>query len=618
MGQKVAILDAGAQYGKVIDRRIRELAVESELLPLDTPAQKLQQYSALIISGGPESVYGENAPQYDPGIFSLGIPVLGICYGMQLMNYIHGGTVEKKARREDGPCTITVKPHSKLFSGFDSEQAVLMTHGDTVEKVADGFTVTALSDGFIAALENPERQLYAVQFHPEVDLTQNGQKMFARFLFDIAGLEPTFTLEDREAKAITEIQEKIGTGKALVLVSGGVDSSVAAALVTKALGKDRVYAVHIDTGFMRLNESSTVEESLKKFGLDVTTVHAAETFLSARRNTPTGPSEMLSETVDPETKRHIIGDTFIRVTQETLEQLQISAEDTFLVQGTLRPDLIESASRSISKTAQTIKTHHNDSPMVRELRAAGKVVEPLAEYHKDEVRELGKNLGMPDELIWRQPFPGPGLAIRVICAKEPVVGEDFSNVYDALQDFSTPTNPVTLLPIKTVGVQGDGRSYSYLAGISGEQNWPQLIALARKIPQSVHSVNRVIFIFGEPVPHLVRDVTPTTLQPKVLDQLRQADAIVNDLLREHNLLLSISQVPVILFPVSFGEDGKRSIAIRTLITRDFMTGLPAVPGKDIPEAVLLQMVERILAEVPGISRVVYDLTSKPPATTEWE
>lgn len=614
---QVAILDAGAQYGKVIDRRVRELSVESVLLPMNTSAADLKQYAALIISGGPQSVYGEQAPLYDPDLFQLDIPILGICYGMQLLNYVHGGTVEKKSRREDGQSTIQVEADSQLFQNLEKEQQVLLTHGDSVEKVASGFRVTAISDGLIAAIENTEKKMYGVQFHPEVDLTVNGQKILSTFLFDIAYLKPTFTLENREEKAVRSIQETVGNKNALVLVSGGVDSTVAAALVTKALGKEKVFAVHIDTGFMRCNESDLVIKALSKFGLTVKRVNAQQAFLQATTMINGKETEQLSQTIQPEVKRQIIGDTFIRVTEQALKELGISFEDTFLVQGTLRPDLIESASSSVSKTAQTIKTHHNDTFLVRQLRDAGRVIEPLAEYHKDEVRELGKILGLPDELIWRQPFPGPGLAIRILCAAQDNL-EDLTPRFEALQSLSDESISVTLLPIKTVGVQGDGRSYSHLAGLSGEANWEALFQLAQKIPREHHFINRVVYIFGNIVNTLVTGITPTKLNTEVIAQLQAADAIVNELLLKHDLLKKISQVPVILFPVSFGEEGKRSIAIRTLITRDFMTGVPAFPGKDIPVAVLEEMVQRILNEVPGIVRVVYDLSSKPPATTEWE
>lgn len=621
--QQVAILDAGAQYGKVIDRRVRELQVESVLLPMDTPAAELAPYRAIIISGGPESVYGTNAPTYDPGIFDLGKPILGICYGMQLLNYVNGGTVEKKTTREDGQFEIIVKPESPLFEGLESVQSVLLTHGDTVDQVANGFEVIATSGELVAGIADPTRKFYGVQFHPEVDLTVNGKQVLFNFLFKIAGFSGTYTMEDREQKALAYIRSVVGKGYALVLVSGGVDSTVSAALVTKALGEDKVFAIHIDNGFMRHNESDLVQAALEKFGLRLQVVRAGGTFLHATTQINGKETQPLTACINPEEKRKIIGDTFMRVAEKALAELDIPKEKVFLVQGSLRPDLIESASSMVSKKADVIKTHHNDTALVRELRGAGRVVEPLADYHKDEVRELGEMLGLPEEIVWRQPFPGPGLAIRILCADEPYITSDFEDLNRQLAEYATDDSAVTLLPVRTVGVQGDGRTYSYLVGISSAKpradlNWPELEQLARQIPKKMHQVNRVVYMFGEKESGPVTEITPTRVTEETLTQLRQADAIVNELLLEHDLMRTISQVPVVLFPVSFGTPGNRSIGIRTIITQDFMTGVPALPGRELPLEVLHQMVDRILAEVPGISRVVYDLTSKPPGTTEWE
>lgn len=618
MSEKLAILDAGAQYGKVIDRRVRELAVESVLLPMDTPKEQLLLYQAIIISGGPESVYGEQAPQYDPDLFDLGIPILGICYGMQLMNYVSGGTVEKKSTREDGPFTIQVKTDSLLFKGLESEQMVLLTHGDTIDQVAPGFRVIAMSGDLVAAIEDAEKQLYGVQFHPEVDLTENGKQILAHFLFDVAGFSGSYTMDNREEKAIQYIREKIGDNYALVLVSGGVDSTVSAALVTKAIGKDKVFALHIDNGFMRQNESQVVKEALEQFGLNLQVVAAGDQFMHATTTVDGRKTKPMNKSTNPEEKRKIVGDTFMRVAEAALRQMNIPEDHIFLVQGSLRPDLIESASKMASRVAGLIKTHHNDTALVRRLREQGKVVEPLADYHKDEVRELGEMLGLPDEMVWRQPFPGPGLSIRALCAEQPYMTEDFDQINQQLKTFGNDKYALTLLPIRTVGVQGDGRSYNYLVGMSGEPNWPEMEQIARAVPKQVHQVNRVAYIFGKKVPGPITEITPTYITPETMEQLRQADAIVNEVLRRENLTKTISQVPVVLFPVPFGVTGNRSIGIRTIITKDFMTGIPALPGRELPVAVLQEMVDRILTEVPGISRVAYDLTSKPPGTTEWE
>eukprot|EP01133_Synstelium_polycarpum_P004306 gene4306-5029_t len=655
----VLILDAGSQYSKVIDRRVRELNVASEIHPFDTPLAPLMakgNVKAIIISGGPESVYSAKAPAYDKAIFetAVGVPVLGICYGMQLMMHVLGGKVEKKEGREDGVHDIHVRAQSELFHGLKPSERVLLTHGDSVTALAPGFAEVAMSEGgVIAAVEDVARGFYGLQFHPEVDLTVNGKAILENFLLRIAKCKADFTLDDREQQAIEYIRGTVGDGKVLVLVSGGVDSTVCAALIAKAVGPERVIALHIDCGFMRREESSKVERALSVLGLRLIVVDASETFYNATTMIRGVRTPILCETVHPEEKRKIIGDTFMKVADDEVRKLGLRPEDVFLAQGTLRPDLIESSSKSVSGVADVIKTHHNDTELVRLLRETGRVVEPLRDYHKDEVRELGKMLGLAEDLVWRQPFPGPGLAIRIICANKPfadaqfdttsavlsyiVTGESSSNLEQSLatkidnqlRDMSCldavraikDVRPI-LLPVQTVGVQGDGRTYSYLVGLStkAEPNWQSLFLLAKVIPKLCHNVNRVVYVFGEQLEQsCIRQITNTYLKPDTISQLQAADFAVNELLLKHKLVRSLSQVPVILFPVSFeGDQEKRSIAIRTFITNDFMTGVPAVPGETIPIDALNEMVAAVFAQTQGISRVVFDLTSKPPGTTEWE
>ena len=602
----VAILDAGAQYGKVIDRRVRNLKVESIMLPMNTPASQLKRYSAIIISGGPESVYSKTAPKFDPKVLKLNKPILGICYGMQLMVYLLGGKVEALARREDGPCSIKVDPKSPLFAGLKSKQQVLMSHGDSITKLPADFTAIAHSGQIVAGIENQSQKLFGVQFHPEVDLTTNGQKILSNFLFKISKLSASFTIEDRIKQAIRDIKKQVGEKHILVLLSGGVDSTVCATLLRKALKPSQIKAIHIDHGFMRKNESSQVKKALEKQGIKLTVINASQEFY-----------DQLHQVTHPETKRKLIGDTFMNVTQKAIRDLKLD-ENLMMAQGTLRPDLIESASRIASSHAQAIKTHHNDSPAVRKLRKSGRVVEPLSGYHKDEVREIGRQLGLPPTLVWRQPFPGPGLAIRLLCAQKPFMDENFQSLQRKLNKFATTKLAVTLLPARTVGVQGDGRTYSYFVGLSGTSSWSNLLKLAKEIPKEMRQINRVVYLFGEKITRPVTTITPTYVTPENIEQLRQADSIVNQALFEFKLIRELSQVPVISFPIGFGQPGNRSIAIRTFLTNDFMTGVPAIPGKDMPIKALSQMVKQILKQVPGISRVAYDLTSKPPGTTEWE
>jgi GMP synthase (glutamine-hydrolysing) len=369
---------------------------------------------------------------------------------------------------------------------------------------------------------------------------------------------------------------------------------------------------------------------------------------------------MLCVTTNPEDKRKIIGDVFVKVTNEVIKELNLKPEDVYLAQGTLRPDLIESASSMVSSNADTIKTHHNDTELIRKLRDVGRVIEPLKDFHKDEVRVLGYDLGLPAHLVERQPFPGPGLAIRILCADEPYIEKDFSEtqvIVRVIVDYNTKLQKnhallnrvagatskeeqtelcrisslfkinTTVLPIRSVGVQGDKRSYSYVVGLSTdvEPNWNDMMFLAKLIPRILHNVNRVCYIFGGPVLYQVTDITHTHLSRFAISQLRSADAIANEILQASGCTRNIAQMPIILIPLHFDRDPinrtpscQRSVVLRPFLTSDFMTGIPAVPGSDkLPMHVLDRMVKEISA-LTGISRVLYDLTPKPTGTTEWE
>ena len=629
-------------------------------------------------------MYADDAPKYDPDLFNLNIPIFAICYGFQLMVHVFDGSISRGHEREDGQFDLNIDcKESELFANIDHDQiSVLLTHGDIVKSMPtkQGFKTTATStNGIIAAGENAKLKIYGVQFHPEVDLTPDGRQIFKNFLYNICGIKANYTLKSRMATAIDYIQQRVGKHKkVLCLVSGGVDSSVCTALLQKALNEQpsdlekpyqdvlkvasnicqvlkvrstQIYPVHIDHGFMRHNESKGVIEALKTIGIDnVHMCEAQEYFANGTTMIDGKESLKLCQTISPEHKRKIIGDLFIKLCDQIVTNIfkddSVSFDDMLLVQGTLRPDLIESASKIANKsgTAQVIKTHHNDTALVRRLRDEGKVIEPLTDYHKDEVRSLGTALGLKSELVWRsvvyinslfvhsilihrQPFPGPGLAIRIICSDgTPYCTKEDDDIVKKLNDnFANERISCCLLGIQTVGVQGDGRTYAHCIGLTVNDSmkdkipWKELYKMAKDIPRQILGVNRVCYIYGKALKGKQQDVTPTYLEKNVVDQLRKCDKIVNDKLFKYELISKISQVPVILFPSNFGcnEPNARSICIRTFITNDFMTGVPAEIGRDIEEKVLLEMFEDIL-KVDGIQRVAFDLTPKPPGTTEWE
>ncbi|XP_065669536.1 GMP synthase [glutamine-hydrolyzing] isoform X2 [Hydra vulgaris] len=666
--EKVAILDAGAQYGKVIDRRVRELFIHSVILPLNSSPANLKKLNvkAVIISGGPGSVFEENAPNWDASILNSGIPILGICYGMQLINRDTGGRVVSGEVREDGQFRVKIEK-SLLYEGLAEEENFLLTHKDICVEIAPEYRQNASHGNICVGIENEAKKIYGVQFHPEVDLSTNGKIVIFNFLTKIAGCTQNFTLQCRQTSCLNEIREAVGKNNVLSLVSGGVDSTVCTILLQKAIGVERVIAVHIDNGFLRKDESEKVKQLYEYHGLKLHVYNEKHHFLHSStripKKTETGTVNIqvgpLHSVTDPEEKRKIIGDTFIEVCERILNDLKLDPETTLLAQGTLRPDLIESASHLASGNACTIKTHHNDTNMVRQLREKGRIVEPLKDFHKDEVRALGRQLGVPHALVNRHPFPGPGLAIRVLCAEETFMCKNFSEINNILNftvNFSNALKkphpllnrilnglPLVdiemlkevssrcsfssiLLPIKTVGVQGDVRTYSYVAALSSDDEypcWESLMKLAKVIPR-VCAVNRVVYVFGGTIKYPVNEITYTTLTEPVLETLRQADYLVNETIFEHGLVEKITQMPIILIPVHFDVDPvsrnpvcQRSIVIRPFITNDFMTGFAAQPGKDIPIKVLQEIVRKINT-VPGISRVLYDLTSKPPGTVEWE
>jgi GMP synthase (glutamine-hydrolysing) len=494
LSDSILVLDFGSQYTQLIARRIRETSVYSEVVPFNTPVETILQHApkAIVLSGGPDSVYEKGAPACDPRVYELGIPILGVCYGMQLLAKELGGKVVPGAEREYGKREIQVIAPTCIVEGM---KKVWMSHGDRIVEPPAGFTVTAKSDTAMAAMENPEKKIFAIQFHPEVTHTDNGTALLRRFIFDVAGCKADWTIGSFIDRSIERIKEQVGDGRAIVAISGGVDSTVAATLVSKAIG-DRLTGVFVNNGLLRKNEFEKVLSILRNnLHLNVNGIDAADRFLN-----------LLAGVSDPEKKRKIIGNEFIVIFEE--EAKKMGSVD-FLVQGTVYPDVIESV--SVKGPSQTIKSHHNVGGLPDRMKL--KLVEPLRELFKDEVRKVGAELGLPEEMVWRQPFPGPGLGVRILGevtregvrllqeADDIIVSEiKKANLYRNIwQSFGV------LLPVKSVGVMGDNRTYDHTLAIRAVHStdgmtadWVQLpyevlTAISSRIVNEVKGINRVVY-----------------------------------------------------------------------------------------------------------------------------
>lgn len=602
---KIAVVDFGGQYAHLIATKVRRQGVLAEIRQPEDPDEAFEAYRGIIVSGSPSlASHGEDS-EYNKGLYDLDVPILGLCFGHQEIAQHYGGKVIHGGRQW-GMSSLHLTGEHELFHGLGPVEQVWMSHYDSVTEVGPEFhelgfsTTTDEGEGHrFAAIGSDSLRRYGFQFHPEVDDTVHGDQMLANFVLRICGCRPSWSMDQYLDEQAEVIRRQVGDESVFLLVSGGVDSTVAASLIGRALGPDRLHLLHIDNGLMRKDESRTVLGLFHDLGLDahVHFVDASENFLDA-----------LAGVTEPEQKRRIIGDTFIEVFQAKARNLGI--EDHLLGQGTIYPDTIETGG---TKRADTIKTHHNRVPIIDEMIAEGRVIEPLAELYKTEVREVGERLGIPHNVVWRHPFPGPGLGVRLLCNDgvgdrtgfeelEPeaaAVGERFG--LDAL-----------VLPIRSVGVKADLRAYEHPILLSGDVSWSTLVEATSVLTAGVPRVNRCIWNLGPDAPQTVRPLRATVTRER-LDVLREADFLVMEALRHHDLYDSIWQCPTVLVPLQFDDREGELVVMRPVHSQRAMTARPV----ELTETVLEELRTRVLA-IPGVAALALDVTSKPPGTIEWE
>ncbi|MCR4369206.1 MAG: glutamine-hydrolyzing GMP synthase [archaeon] len=594
---KIVILDFGSQYTHLLARRVRQLNVFSEILSPTAPSEELKAAKGIILSGGPESVYSDTAVAYNPELFSLGVPILGLCYGQQLIAHHLKGKVEPGKVKEYGTATLSILKGG-LFKGVPKNFTVWMSHGDKVKKLPKGFAAFASTpDCEFAAIGDDEKGIYGLQFHPEVTHTQFGMKILENFVVKICGAMREWNMEQYLNQKIHEIREEAGDKNVFLLLSGGVDSTVCLALLDRALGSDRIHALHVDTGFMRKSESKIVKEELEKLGIrEVNVIDASEKFFGA-----------LEGVFDPEEKRNIIGRLFVDIALEELNNMDFEIDTWLIGQGTIYPDTIETGGTAHAKK---IKTHHNRAPIIMEMIEKGWVIEPLNQLYKDEVRELGRLLGLPQGLVDRHPFPGPGLAIRILCSEG--VDETDEKLKKKVKGIALEEGyRAKLLPVKAVGVQGDNRTYSNAVLVEGELNYERLEAISTRITNSFSEVNRVVFLL-EPQKVKKLELKKAYLTRERTAKLQEADAIAMRVLEQKGIGANVWQFPVVLMPVDFNGVGE-GIVLRPVYSKEAMTAKFAKLGPSILEDMVAQIMK-----IDGIGAVMLDITHKPPATIEWE
>jgi len=599
----IAVVDFGGQYAHLIATKVRRQQVLAEIRQPEDPIEAFARYKGIILSGSPSlSSQGEDS-DYNKRIFDLDVPILGFCFGHQEIAKHYSGSV-RHGGREWGRADLHLLREHPLFHGLGPVEPVWMSHFDTVESIGPDFEelgYSTLGEGGaahrLAAIGSDRLRRYGFQYHPEVDDTLHGDQMIANFALRICGCEPSWTMESYIEAQIERIRDQVGERSVFLLASGGVDSTVAAKLFGAALGPDHLHLLHIDNGLMRKGESARVLRRFAEMGLDrnLHFVDASEDFLAA-----------LGDETEPEAKRGVIGNTFIDVFDREAMRLGISGH--LLGQGTIYPDTIESGA---TKRADTIKTHHNRVPIIEQMIAEGRVVEPLADLYKVEVRELGERLGVQRDGLWRHPFPGPGLGIRLLCSRggdeAPAEADDAVASLAARRGLSA-----RVLPVRSVGVKADLRSYEHPAMISGDAPWAVLQELAAEMLERVPGLNRCLRNLA-PTDPVAFEALAATMTRSRLDLLREADHAVMDGLRRHGIYDDIWQCGTVFVPLQIDGRGRELCILRPVHSARAMTAR----ASELPDTLVSELREAIL-RMPGIAGLALDLTSKPPGTIEWE